>query len=71
MVHKWAYAVLAIVLDFAALCPANAQPGFLSASAADDSVRRANSLVRQAGNKGVLLTVNRQGRTFFTAIESK
>jgi serine protease Do len=28
-------------------------------------------LVRQAGNKGVLLTVNRQGRTFFTAIESK
>jgi len=50
MVHKWAYAVLAIVLDFAALCPANAQPGFLSASGADDSVRRANSLVRQAGN---------------------
>ena len=28
-------------------------------------------LVREAGNKGVLLTVNRQGRTFFTAIESK
>jgi serine protease Do len=28
-------------------------------------------LVKQAGNKGVLLTVNRQGRTLFTAIESK
>jgi serine protease Do len=28
-------------------------------------------LVRQAGDKGILLTVNRQGRTLFTAIESK
>jgi serine protease Do len=30
-----------------------------------------DKLVREAGSKGVLLTVNRQGRTFFTAIESK
>jgi hypothetical protein len=50
MVHKWAYAVVAIVLGFAALCLANAQPGFLRASGVDDCLRRANSLVMQAGN---------------------
>jgi hypothetical protein len=50
MGRKWAYAVVAIVLDFAVLCPANAQPGFLSASRVDDCLRPANSLVMQAGN---------------------
>lgn len=50
MVHKWAYAVVAIVLDFVALCPSNAQPGFQSASRVDDCLRRANSLVMEAGN---------------------
>src|SRR5579863_8271083 len=50
MVRKWAYAVVAIVLDFVVLCPANAQPGFLCASRADDGQRRDNSLVVQAGN---------------------
>jgi hypothetical protein len=49
MVRKWAYAVVAILLDFVVLCPANAQSGFLRASGVDDCLRRANSLVMQAG----------------------
>jgi len=51
MVRKWAFAVVAIVLDFVVLCPANAQPvRFLSASDVDDCLRRTDSLVMQAGN---------------------
>jgi len=50
MVRKWAYVVVVLVLDFVVLCPANAQPGFLSASGVDDCMRRANSLVIEAGS---------------------
>mgnify|MGYP001275845424 CR=1 FL=1 len=58
MVRKCAYAVVAIVLDFVALCPSNAQLGFLSASGVDDCLTRANILVRQAG-----MTSTPTGRT--------
>jgi hypothetical protein len=63
MVRKWAYAVVAIALDFVVLCPANAQPvRFLSASGVDDCLGRANGLVVQAGNTSFGPDANRTER---------
>jgi hypothetical protein len=62
MVRKWAYTVVAIVLDFVVLCPANAQPGFPRASGVDDCLRRANSVVMQAGNTSFVPDTGRTER---------
>lgn len=49
MGRKWAYAAVAIVLDFVVLCPANAQPAFSSASGEDHCLAQAHSVIMQSG----------------------
>jgi hypothetical protein len=64
MVHTWGCAVLTIVLDLVALCPANAQPTkSLSNFEAAGRLKLANSTTLQAGNPRFDPNADRTART--------
>jgi hypothetical protein len=64
MVRIWGCTVVVIILDFVALCPANAQPvPFLSDSDAGGCLRRASSSIMQAGDRRFDPNASRTGRT--------
>jgi hypothetical protein len=64
MSRIWACTVVAIILEFFALCPASAQPvPFLSGSDARGCLRRAYSSIIQAGNGRFDAVASRTERT--------